>query len=206
MLKGQISVSRGMQQMASAMLLDLVHGFEQMIAQTIRMNIARATSNEGANATMLASNAGAAATNLAMTRTTALQEAFIHAKSAAAKAFDWASAWGGPIAGAIAGAAAFVGVMALAAFENGGIVGGSIGSAVPIVAHAGERVLTTSQTATFERMVNGGAKTSSGDTHIHNGGNTFNGIADKKTFSKMLAKQERNVAATTKRAFRNGRF
>ncbi|MHB8303359.1 MAG: hypothetical protein ACYDC6_11060 [Acidobacteriaceae bacterium] len=57
----------------------------------------------------------------------------------------------GPFLAPPAAAVAFAAVMA---FEHGGIVGGSSGMAVPIIAHAGERVLTTQQTANFERMVN----------------------------------------------------
>jgi hypothetical protein len=53
----------------------------------------------------------------------------------------------------------------LAAFEKGGIVGGSVGTAVPILAHAGERVLTAQQTQVFERTMSGSG--GGGDTHIH---------------------------------------
>jgi hypothetical protein len=51
----------------------------------------------------------------------------------------------------IAAAGAFA---AVEAFEHGGIVGGSRGMAVPVLAHAGERVLTPTQTQNFETLVN----------------------------------------------------
>jgi hypothetical protein len=79
------------------------------------------------------------------------------AKTAAANAYTWASAWGGPPAGAIAAAVAFA---AVDAFEMGGIVAGSGGSPVPIIAHAGERVLSAGQTSNFESMVNNGGNRS----------------------------------------------
>ena len=203
MLKGQLSIGRGMQQMSSSMLLDAVHGYEKMIAQMIRMDLTKLASTTSTNAATVASNASAAAASTAVSRTNALEEVFIHAKVAAAKAFDWASGWGGPIAGAIAAAAAFTGVMAVGAFEQGGIIPGSIGSAVPIIGHAGEAVLPQPMTKLLMDVANsGGARGST----IHNGGNTFNGIADAKTFQKMLTKHERTVAQSTKRAIRNGRF
>lgn len=89
------------------------------------------------------------------------------AKIAAADAFKWASGWGGPIAGAVAAGAAFAGVMAFDSFAEGGVVGGSGRMGVPILAHAGERVLSPAQTANFERMVNHSSSTSSSTTHLH---------------------------------------
>ena len=88
------------------------------------------------------------------------------AKGAAADSYQWASTWGGPIAGAIAAAAAFAGVLAFDSFEQGGIVNGSHGMPVPIMAHAGERVLSAPQTQNFERMVNGGGGSSSSSNHL----------------------------------------
>lgn len=54
--------------------------------------------------------------------------------------------------------------VSLAAFEAGGIVSGASGMPVPIVAHAGERVLSAGQTQNFESMVN----------NSNRGGNTIN--------------------------------
>ena len=79
------------------------------------------------------------------------------AKIAAANAYAWASAWGGPPAGAIAAGVAFA---AVDAFEMGGVVRGSGGSPVPIIAHAGERVLSAGQTSNFESLVNNGGNRS----------------------------------------------
>lgn len=52
--------------------------------------------------------------------------------------------------------AATLSFLGLAAFEQGGVVSGGHGLPVPIMAHAGERVLSAPQTQNFERMVNGG--------------------------------------------------
>lgn len=90
------------------------------------------------------------------------------AKVAAANAYAWGSAFGGPIGGAAAAAVAFT---AVEAFEYGGIVGGSAGAPVPIIAHAGERVLSAGQTSNFESMVNsGGNRSASLHQENHFGG------------------------------------
>jgi uncharacterized coiled-coil protein SlyX len=59
-----------------------------------------------------------------------------------------------PIIGPVlAPAAAAVAFAAVEAFANGGVVGGPFGSAVPIVAHSGERVMTSGMTNTFDRVM-----------------------------------------------------
>jgi hypothetical protein len=202
MLRGQLSIGQAFRRLGSEMLLSVIQAYEQMMIHDLRYRTQKVASTVATEAETTATTAAGTAAKDNIETVSALKSIFKHAKVAAAKAFDWASAWGGPIAGAIFGAAAFTGVMALAAFDQGGIVSGPLGSAIPILAHSGERVLSASQTNTFERMVNGGG---SGHT-INNGGNTFNGIADSKTFERMLAKHERTLAQTTIKSIRNGRF
>jgi hypothetical protein len=202
MLRGQLSISQAFRRLGSEMLLSVIQAYEQMLMHDIRYKTQKVASTVATEAeTTVVTAAGTAAKDNIETMS-ALKSIYKHAKTAAAKSFDWASAWGGPIAGAIFGAAAFTGVMALAAFDQGGIVSGPLGSAIPILAHSGERVLTASQNNTFERMVSGGG----GGHTINNGGNTFNGIADAATFKKMLAQHERSLAQTTMKSIRNGRF
>ncbi len=96
------------------------------------------------------------------------------AKTAAANTYATISAIPvvGPFLAPPAAALAFAAVMS---FEQGGIVSGSHGMAVPIIAHAGERVLTTQQTQNFERMVNSHNTTRSSSVsanvtqHFHGG-------------------------------------
>jgi hypothetical protein len=79
----------------------------------------------------------------------------------------------GPVLAPIAAGAAFA---AVEAFEQGGIVGGGGRMSVPILAHAGERVLSQSQTTNFERMVNQSTSTSSSrEVHFHDHSN-WNGV------------------------------
>jgi hypothetical protein len=82
---------------------------------------------------------------------------------AAANTMAYYTATDPPAAPALA-AAAFATTEAfgaMAAFELGGVVAGQPGMQVPIIAHAGERVLSAPQTQNFDRMVNQPSKPSS---------------------------------------------
>jgi hypothetical protein len=63
--------------------------------------------------------------------------------------------------------------LSFAAYEHGGMVGGSGGAPVPIIAHAGERVLSAGQTSNFDSLVNnsGGPRTANlnQENHFHGG-------------------------------------
>lgn len=108
------------------------------------------------------------ATLLVQQQATAAAQKLSDAKTAASNAYAWGSAWGGPPAGAVAAAIAFT---AVEAFEAGGIVGGSGGAPMPIIAHAGERVLSAGQTNNFENLVNqGGSRSATLHQENHFGG------------------------------------
>lgn len=95
---------------------------------------------------------------------------FADAKTAAANTWSAVSAIPvvGPFLAPPAAAAAFAGVMALDSFDAGGVVRGGGAMGVPVLAHAGERVLSREQTANFEQMVNRSSSTSSSVTqHLH---------------------------------------
>jgi hypothetical protein len=70
----------------------------------------------------------------------------------------------GPFLAPPAAAAAFA---AVEAFEQGGIVKGMPGGAVPILAHAGERVLSHSQTTNFEKLVNNSSSSTTINPQFH---------------------------------------
>lgn len=77
----------------------------------------------------------------------------------------------GPVLAPVAAAAAFGAVMAFGSFEQGGIVAGGHGMPVPIIAHAGERVLSAPQTQRFESLVNnGGSRSATLNQTNHFGG------------------------------------
>lgn len=136
--------------------------------------------------TKTVATAAGTATRDGMERTSNLKSLMGSANSAAAKSWDWASAWGGPIAGAIAAAATWAGVMAFDSFDNGGLVQ----QTGLVFAHQGEGVLTAPTTQMLQNMnklINGGgansplstAASASGGGDVHN---HFNGCFDPKTF------------------------
>ncbi len=95
--------------------------------------------------------------NLLMQEMTGDRSKSIDASVAAAHSFDWASAWGGPVAGYAAAAVAYAGVMS---FEQGGKIPGD--GAVPIEGHGGETVITKALTDRVESAERGG---NSGASH-----------------------------------------
>jgi|GEM_PF-4934618 len=201
-LRGQISLSMGMRRMAAEVALDGIHWAQRWLQQHFMANAMKLASTNATNAATVASDAAAAETSTTITRTHALQQAFIHAKLAAVKAFDWGTGWGGPIVGAVMAAAAFAGSMAWAAFEQGGVaqVTG------PAYLHAGERVLTARQTATFDRVmsmssISHQSRSANASIHLNH---TVNGAGNDREIKKVIRQSSRDVALATKRALRNG--
>lgn len=77
-----------------------------------------------------------------------------------------------PALAAAAAATTLAGGLSAQAFEHGGVVAGSAGSPVPIIAHAGERVLSASQTSNFHSLVNSQSSTRSSSRVVNVGGIT----------------------------------
>lgn len=94
------------------------------------------------------------------------------AKTAAANAYSAVSGIPvvGPFLAPVAAAGAFAGVMAFDSFNEGGMVTKGGGAHVPILAKAGERVLSQSQTQNFETLVNTRTDSSSSSNTINMGG------------------------------------
>jgi hypothetical protein len=223
MLKGQISIATGAKRMCSSMALDFVHYAEQAIATDLRKDMKTAMSARAAAAQKKAADALAAAAHTAsntavttsdtasaatsVTATTTAATTKVAANSAVAGTGAAASVASIPIVGpalaAVAGPAMMALCMAMMKFESGGIIPGSIGSAVPILGHAGEAVLPQPLTKMLTSAAKNGSTGSSGSVTNNN---TFNGVADQKTFAKMLTKNNRAVASAVKRAARNGHF
>ncbi len=100
--------------------------------------------------------------NLILMELTHEKTKLLSAKDSAVKSYDWASTWGGPIAGAVAAATAFSAVMA---FEQGGKIPGE--GAVPIIGHGGETVVTKALTDRVERAEGTGGNTNAGPMHVN---------------------------------------
>lgn len=111
------------------------------------------------------------------------------AKTAAANAYNWASAWGGPIAGAAAAAVAFTAVEAFGVFDTGGMMP-HMGFAMN-TSGSPERVLSPSQTSNFESLVNNGGSRSATLNQTNNfGGGVTKDMLDahtSKTMSQLRA-------------------
>jgi hypothetical protein len=176
LIAGNAHIGRDFLQMGVHMVQSMAANFEKMLAQQLQFELRKVLLHRTAAAQNNATDVAGAAQSDSVSAISSLKQAGHAASVAAAKA--WQAMAGipiiGPELGAVAAAATYAGVMALAAFEKGGIVGGSTGMGVPILAHAGERVLTTQQTTNFERMVNTSSR--GGDTNINfNGSHTFGG-------------------------------
>ncbi len=135
---------------------------EKHIATELQKRLA----TEISNTAQVASTAAATATTGTLETMSSIKSLTKSAAKAAGKAW---SAFAdipvvGPELGAIAAAATYTGVMALAAFEKGGIIPGSIGSAVPILGHAGEAVLPQPLTAMLTNAAQNGG---TGAVHYH---------------------------------------
>lgn len=133
------------------------------------------------------------------------QKIIADAKAAAADAYQWAASWGGPVAGVIAAAAAFAGVMAFDSFAAGGVVQGGGGMAVPILAHAGERVLSPAQTANFEKMVSNSSSSSSTVNHTTHLTQNMNGY-DKAGMKAALREHADDILDIVQSGYRSGQL
>jgi hypothetical protein len=141
---------------------------------------------------------------LATQKAGALSQIEVDAKTAAAGAYAATSSIPiiGPVLAPIAAAAAFTGVLAFGAFEQGGIVGGSSGMAVPIIAHAGERVLSAPQTQNFERMVNQSTQNSNRNINLHYAPNVS--AFDRSGFRSTLNAHKDDIIGIVRQAINTG--
>ena len=125
------------------------------------------------------------ATQQATQKTAAVVTVANDAGVAAAGTMAYYSAINPIIAPAMA-SVAFQETMAFAAFERGGVVMGSGGAPIPILAHAGERVLSAAQTQNFESMVNtGGSRSATLNQENHFGGGVTQDMLEAHTASTM---------------------
>jgi hypothetical protein len=120
MAEGAKSLGQVLREVGQKMLTDWVDHIAKMVSDWAAGMVRHLLVTNTTNAAIKASNKLAANENLAVTLETNLKKIVSDAKTAAANAYNWASAWGGPIAGAAAAAAAFAGVMAFEASAAGG--------------------------------------------------------------------------------------
>ncbi len=193
------------QNMGAQMVISMAADLERMLAQYAEHEAIKLALHLVTSQTMNAQKAEAEAQAAAVKSALAVGQVTSSAAVGGAAAAAGAAA-GGPIAAAVAGGATFgmiEGTYApLAAFEKGGVISGAPGSPVPIMGHAGERVLSSGQTKMFESLVNAraGAQPSGGVT-VHNHTN-FQGITDSN-FRDMAMKHSDIIGASVRHAYRN---
>lgn len=127
------------------------------------------------------------------------------AKTAAANTYTAVSAIPvvGPFLAPAAAAAAFGAVLAFESFNEGGVVTAGNGMHVPILAKAGERVLTPSQTQNFESLVNNSSSNSRSNTfNLHYNGqvNAF----DRNGMRSTLKSHAQDILEIVREGYRNG--
>jgi hypothetical protein len=116
---------------------------------------------------------------------------FDDAKTAAANSYKWASAWGGPIAGAVAAAVSFA---AVASFDEGT---GYVPKDGLALIHQGEAVIPA---PTMQELR--GSSADGGDIHIHQQ-NNWNTMSDRE-FQRQLERHAAHVAGAVRKHLRQG--
>jgi hypothetical protein len=195
------SLSQAFAQMFNQMLMDLINFVAKWLLQHAEMWAEQKIMDALGLTTKKAAESAA---NVASTESYTAVAAMAAASAVA----------GIPITGpALAAAAAAQmtdlgqGFTAMAAFEAGGIVGGGNGMAIPILAHAGERVLSPSQTTNFEKMVNqSNSSSSSASSVIHNHlTQNLNGY-DRAGLKSALRDHADDVLAIVRQGYRSGKL
>jgi hypothetical protein len=201
-LTGQISIAQGGARMAQALTVDAIKWAEKELLQFVGLNARKLVAKQATNQAGVASDAAAATEGVAITRSSALQEAFIAAKLAAVGAFKGVMqhipAPLNFILAPIAAAAAFAGTMAWAAFEQGGVarVTG------PAYLHAGERILTASQTKKFDHAMSSASVSTMSSSHSST---TINARVNQN-FNNGKASSARETRASIQNLARRGKL
>jgi hypothetical protein len=205
LIAGQGRIGQNFAHMGVSMVQSMAANFEKMLVSQLQMELRSVAAHTVAQAQKTTTDAAGAALSTQINKKSNLQQVFGDAKTAAAGAYKAMAGIPiiGPVLGGVAAGATFAAVMSLAAFEQGGIVGGSPGMAVPILAHSGERVLSNSQTNNFERMVNNNS--SGGDMHLHMGGNHYHG-SSSSDIRAAGAQNDRQTVKTITRLHREGKL
>jgi len=200
LIAGNKNIARDFAQMGTSIVQSLAQSFEQMLVKHaemwLKMQVVHATAVQAG----VAVDAAGAAETQQISLLTALKQLSHAAAVAAGQAYSAMAGIPvvGPELGAIAAAATYASVMALSAFEKGGVVGGSGSAEVPILAKPGERVLSNTQTNNFERMVN--------NSGSGGGGNRTMNANVTQHFAGSKSASPRDTVSGIKTAMRRGRL
>lgn len=198
MILGTQSISRDFAQMGAQLVVSVADAFEKMLAKSLESELRMTLAHQVANQTQVASDSVAAAQTTAITHTTTLQQVSAEAAVVAAKV--WGALAGipivGPVLGAAAAGAAYTGVMALAAFETGGIIPNT---GVAMV-HQGEAVLPAPLTNFLMNSATNNNTSNSSASVTQN----FNGQARSDgDFRRQLNRNATHVTRAVRRGMRD---
>jgi len=187
MILGTQSISRDFANMGAQLVVSVAAAFEKMLVKSVQFEIQSMAAHQAANTAKITSDASAASIGDALSAKSAITQIGHEASVAAAKV--WAALSGipivGPVLGAAGAAATYAAVLALAAFETGGIVPNT---GVALV-HQGEAVLPNQLTG-FLMHAASNYSTSSSAAQTNN----FYGSSDRQFRSQMT----RNATHTLK--------
>lgn len=166
MISGGESFTRVMQTMWTGMVDSFIESVLKMSEKWLEQHLLMAAEAKVLQAVGLGSSVASTSGKLVADKAQVMSDAGVAAAGGfASQAFIPIV---GPALGTAAAQAAFAQVMAYGAFEKGGIVPGAVGQAVPIIAHAGEGVMTERLTRGVLNAAGAGSNGSSGNTiHLH---------------------------------------
>ena len=199
-LDGTVRMSEGFRRMGVSMVQSVIEGFEKMLVHAAISEIQMLVMHMATNQAKVASDAEAATQSKTISALAGLKQVVHAAAVAASNTYAAVSAIPiiGPFIAPPAAAGAFAAVMA---FEGlaGAKSGAYIPTDMPIFAHAGETVVSPSETVSLRQMAaNGGSN--GGDTHVHMNVNAL----DSKSVSDFLHSNRGQFVGMIQKAVRNG--
>lgn len=187
MIMGTQSISRDFAQMGAQLVVSTADAFEKMLAKSVQFEIQSLLAHQVTNTSKVTSDTAAAAATTTISAQSSLMQVAHEAAVAAAGA--WAALSGIPVIGPVLGAAAagvtYAGVMALAAFETGGIIPNT---GIAMV-HQGEAVLPKGITDFIMKS------SSTSNSATANMTNNNYGMSDSG-FRKMATRNAEHMVAT----------
>jgi septal ring factor EnvC (AmiA/AmiB activator) len=194
MILGTQSISRDFANMGAQLVVSVAAAFEKMLVKSVEFEIKSLAANQAKNAATITSNTQAASIGDAISAKSAITQIGHEASVAAAKV--WAALAGipivGPVLGAAGAAATYAAVLALAAFETGGIVPNTGAALV----HQGEAVLPTQLTGFLMHAASNYSSSSSAAQT-----NNFYGSSDRQ-FRNQMTRNATHTLRTVQRGLR----
>jgi hypothetical protein len=206
-LMGQTTVTRGFERLGSEMLMSMINGFAKMLERDILTNAASLVSHTQTETEKTAVTATATAQRQSVGLLASLKQAEQNAMTAATGAYSATVGipFVGPILAPIAAAGAFTAVIGLQSLASAAGGWGQVPQDTLAMIHKNEMVLPASIAGPVRGMAASGGQRGGNTVAIHQQ-NTYNGVADQKTWGAMMSKNNRTLAAGMRKAQRSGRL